>query len=137
MFILKNKKPGKNTVRRPRELRELFPEQWRLKVRQILDEMKTSEDGLSKSMGNTFELAIVYKFLSDIALEYAPSNLFGRIVVDAEKICNDVGTSLVRDGDNVDRCLTKKHADCAGSYLNSHPNVKRIIICNCKCHHKT
>lgn len=140
VFVLRNMKKkisrNKRTTHKVRDLNDLFSDQWKEKVKITLDEMKGSDNGLSRSLGNLFELVITYRCLSDIALEYAPRKLFSKIVVDTETVCNELGTSLIREGDEVNTCLTKRHSDCKGSYSNSHASVKRNIVCKCKCHRR-
>jgi len=126
-------KSRKKKSRIEKDLEKLFPEQWRENIRKTLTETKSGDERLGTKMLDLFETTVTYRVLADIALEYAPRNLFGRIVVDAEKVCNDMGTSLIRDGDTVSTCMTKRHEDCTGSYVNTHPKVKRTLVCKCEC----
>jgi hypothetical protein len=130
---MKNRSRNK-TVSEEKNLEKLFPEQWRENIRKTLAETKSGDERWGTKMLGLFETAIIYRVRADIALEYAPKKLFWRIVVDAEGVCNDLGISLIRDGDTISTCMTKTHADCTGSYVNTHPRVKRTIFCRCKCH---
>jgi hypothetical protein len=120
-------------ARKTKGLDEIFPKEWKEKGKELLTKWKGSEESFDRNLAGLFELIVAYKCLADIALAYAPKELYGSIVVDAEKVCNEIGTSLIRDGEEVSECLTKKHKDCKGSYVSSNPNVQRKIICKCKC----
>lgn len=131
--IKKKHGPDKKPTRKAKSPGEIFPDEWIQRMRQCLAEMGTNEidkpDKVFSKMGKTF---LAYRCLAIIAIEYSPPKLLSKIVIDAERICNRMGSSLIRDGDEVTNCLTKSHEDCMGSYVN--PIINRKIVCKCKCH---
>lgn len=130
----KKRNPKNKAARKAKSFDEIFSKEWKENGKVLLARWRSSDESLERNLVSLFELMVAYKCLSDIALAYAPRELYGRIVVDAEKVCNEIGTSIIRVGDEVSECLTRRHEDCKGSYTNSHPNVKRTIICKCQCH---
>lgn len=126
----------KSGERQPKPLNEMFSEDWKQGVKKLIADKKNSSDDWQRSFADLSEAAIARKILGDVALAYATDEMFGRIITDAEKVCNEIGISLIQDGATVERCVTKTHKECTAKYVGSDPAFKRTIICKCACHSK-
>ena len=136
-FILKKQRARtKPIIRRPTDPDQIFSKEWKEGVKKQLAEWKSSSDSMDKNIAKVFEAALVHKIIAEVSLTYAPQDLYGRIVSDAECICNEIGASLLNDEEEVSRCMTRKHRDCKGAYVHTNPDIKRKIICRCKCHER-
>lgn len=131
--IKKKLGPDRKSARKTKSDARIFPDEWIQRMRQCLADMEANDiDKPNKAFSKMGKMFLAYRCLATIAIEYAPPKLLSKMVVDAERICNRMGSSLIRDGDEVTMCLTKRHDECTGSYVN--PIISRTIICKCKCH---
>jgi hypothetical protein len=114
----------------------VFSDEWFADLKVRLSDLEATETKISsdKSLSNGLKVALSYKFLATAALVSATPKQFGKIIDDAEQMCNKIGISLLPHGTTLARCPTRRHRDCKIKYV--HSSVKYIITCRCKCHEK-
>lgn len=83
-----NRKRIKRKTQRPIE--EIFSQEWTDVIRNGLKGIEDSElDKPQKPFSNMCKVAVAWKILGHIALEYVEPNLRSRIIADAEMVCNN------------------------------------------------
>lgn len=125
----------KETIQKVKTLEEIFSEQWLSGVKDGFEQLeKLDLDKPDKTFLKGFKMMFFFRAVTYLTLEYMPKEQLTGIFHDTETVCNRVGTSLIEDGMTVNKCVTRTHKECAGSYVNK--VVNRTIICKCSCHKK-
>jgi hypothetical protein len=66
---------------------------------------------------NAMRMMLTYRCMAEFTMDYCPSALLERILRDTENVANKIGASMNPDMEGVNKCLTKKHEECSGSYV--------------------